>query len=73
MLLCDPDGVPRLVQNIKYRYGSMTVLVTYFDGRLKEIPVEVLTDSVGLLDKSLSTMQYLEIEAALEKVAWSKM
>ena len=48
MLRCDVEGVPKLVQNIKYNYTGMWFVFTLFTGE-KQVLVAELVQNIGLL------------------------
>ena len=67
--LCDAEGVPKLVQGMKYHYSDMTVEVEFFNGTPLRFYVDNICPSVALLEKKPSPEQMLEIEATIEKLA----
>lgn len=47
MFLTD-DGVPQIVQKVRYRYGLAAWEITYFDGSERLLPAELCTPNIGL-------------------------
>ncbi len=50
MLRCDLEGVPKLVQNIKYNYTGMWFVFTLFTGE-KQILLSELVQGIGLMTR----------------------
>ena len=68
MTLVDKDGVPRLVQRIKYRYSDMAFEVTLFDGRIAVMGAEDLSPTVGLLTFHPNHEQMQDAWIAAERI-----
>jgi len=71
----DENDVPLLIQNISYRAGNMSFIVTYFNGVMNEFLSENVCPSAGLMDFNLTRMQWLEAENNITKQtlqAWAK-
>lgn len=60
MVLCDEQGVPRLIQEFKYKYESMIFEFSLFNGYKSAIPAEALTDNIDIMDREPSRMAELE-------------
>lgn len=61
-LICDTDGVPRLVQRMRYWSVDMTVEVVFFNEKAIRFTSEALGDCVGLMQTEPTTMQWLQME-----------
>ena len=68
--VCDSEGVPALVQRIRFTL-NMSVVVEFFNGSHKELGIDWLCPSVGILQRSLTRMQELECINNIEKLALS--
>ncbi len=64
MFRCDDEGVPKIVQSIKYESDSNTFLCYLFDGRFFRISSTELTCYV--IPDSLTDKVYLEVEEHVE-------
>ena len=60
------DGVPKLIQNLRYRYSTFSFIVTLFDGRELEASPDYFCPSLELTDDP-TRMQMLETENRLNK------
>ena len=60
------DGVPKLIQNLRYRYSTFSFIVTLFDGRELEASADYFCPSLELTDDP-TRMQMLETENRLNK------
>lgn len=67
----DREGVPCLVQRMKFWYGDMTIEILFFNGKTHSFPVELFDGEpgVGLLQQFPTRMQWLEIENNVNKMA----
>lgn len=66
-LFIDGNGVPWVVQGVKYHYSDMTVDLTFFDGsHLRMCVFDVVGEGVGLFQSSLTPIQILQIEQFCE-------
>jgi len=68
-LLCDSEGIPAVVQKLRYQYSVMNFEVTFFNGGVKLIPAEYVCPSIGMMQKEPNDMQYLEAENTINKMA----
>lgn len=64
MMICDSEGVPRLVQTLEYLYEGFEVKVRYFDGQIQWMEPAA---EVDLLDRELTEVQLLACEREAEK------
>jgi hypothetical protein len=65
-MICDRDGVPKLIQRMAYLYGGMYFVVDFFNGRSKRFVAEQLCPSIGLCQEVPTPMQWLEAENTVE-------
>ena len=73
---CDKDGVPLLIQDLRYFAGGMWFEVTFFNGFMMHFTSDKVCPSIGLMCMSPSRMQYLEAENNITKYAiehWKKL
>jgi hypothetical protein len=63
----DKEGVPTLIQEIRYRYGNMAFYVTFFSGKKRIFPSDFACPSIGLMQKQPTRMQWLEAQNTIEK------
>ena len=68
-LFCDHDGVPNMVQRIRYIYGHMSFKVTFFDGTCRYFDGSAMCPSLELLQRNPTNMQMLEAENNITKLA----
>jgi len=68
-LFCDRSGVPNMVQTIRYIYGSMSFRVRFFDGTVRHFDGGVMCPSLELLQRNPTSMQMLEAESNITKLA----
>lgn len=61
-MICDKEGVPLLIQGMKYLYSSMTFEVRFFNGRKVEFGTEFFCPTLELLAREPTRMQWLEAE-----------
>ena len=74
-LLCDDDGVPLLIQSIRYCQSDMSFRVTFFNGKHGWFATDMVCPSIGLMQKSATGMQMLAAENTINKLAeenWRK-
>ena len=74
-LLCDDDGVPELIQSIRYCPSDMSFRGYFFNGEDFWFDVDRVCPSVGLMQNGASRMQILEAENNITKLAemnWEK-
>lgn len=69
MIKCDSEGVPLLIQHLRYMAGSMTFIVDFFDGMEMEFTTDDVCPDVGLMQFKITKMQYLQAENAITKLA----
>ena len=68
-LLCDAEGVPLLVQKLTYRQGWRWFEVLFFNGKRITLTVDYIgPKNLGLLE-NCSSMQLLEVENNITKLA----
>ena len=73
-LLCDEDGVPILIQRLRYIYTGMWFEATFFNGETMLFCSDQVCRSVGLMGRP-DRMQMLEAENNINKLAelnWGK-
>ena len=68
-MICDKDGVPKLVQRLAYRYDGMYFDVDFFNGKTIRFAAEQLCPSIGLCQDAPKRMQWLEAENTVELFA----
>lgn len=56
----DENGIPTMVQQLEYNRAYMHLHAKFFDGSERCFCVEQFCPSVGLLQKELTFMQYLQ-------------
>jgi hypothetical protein len=66
-LICDKEGVPLLIQKLKYLYSLMVFEVTLFNSKEIEVTAELVSPTVELLQSSPTHMQWLEAENNITK------
>jgi len=74
-LLCDDDGVPELIQRIKFFPSDMSIRVLFFNGEKGWFDTDRVCPSIGLMQNKPSRMQMLEAENNINKLArleWKK-
>jgi len=70
----DNDGIPLLVQSMRYSRGEMNFYVLFFNGITKIFMSEDVCSSIGLMQGKPTRMQFLEAQNNIEKYAlnnWS--
>ena len=75
ILLCDSDGVPLLVQSIRYNYSGMWFVVVFFNGKDRVFTVDEVCPNVGITCRRPDKMQMMQVENTVNKLAkneWSK-
>ena len=61
-MICDRDGVPELIQGMRYHYGGMYFDVQFFNGQERRFIAEQVCPSIGLEQSMPTPMQWLEVE-----------
>ena len=61
------DGVPELIQGLRYRYGDMSFKAYFFNGKSLTFPSEFACPSIGLMQQVPTRMQELEAQNRIEK------
>ena len=65
----DEDGVPCLIQHMRYCYITMEVSVLFFNGEWKSFYTDHVCPSMNLMQCQPTRMQWLEIENAVTRAA----
>lgn len=77
MTLIDKDGVPRLIQKVKYVRKTMLFEFMLFDGRVLPLPSEMVSPTVGMMQFSPSHEQmqdaYIEADRFLSKYMMTRL
>ena len=68
----DSEGVPMVVQKLKYNYTHMIFSVLLFNGRTVKVTSEQLSDYIGIMDRYLSKEQLDDCYTAAEKLFSNK-
>jgi len=68
-LLCAPDGVPELVQRIRYSYGNFYFRAVFFNGLVRYFDAASMCPSIELLQRVPTRMQMLEAESSITRLA----
>lgn len=68
-LLCDADGVPSLIQRLRYWPGGMMFEATFFNGESRFFPTDSVCRSIGLMQFNPDKMQLAEAENNITKLA----
>lgn len=74
-LLCDADGVPELIQQIRFCWSDMSFRVRFFNGASFWFATDRVCPSINLTQGGASRMQMLEAENNITKLAeanWKK-
>jgi hypothetical protein len=66
-LICDNEGVPALIQSLRYRAGDMVFVAKLFDGKRLLFTSDWACPSVGLMQSEATRMQMLEAENRIEQ------
>lgn len=61
-MICDKEGVPELIQRMRYLYESMAFEVKFFNGREVKFGAEFFCPTIGLSQPEPTRMQWLEAE-----------
>jgi len=67
-MICDEEGIPKLIQKIRYMYGGMWFEVLFFNGKTRLFSSDDVCPSLGLLSHP-DKMQMLEAQNNIEKFA----
>ena len=68
-LICDKEGVPELIQALRYCPGDMSFEVSFFNGRTFRCYSEWVCPSIELMTMVPSKIQYLEAENTITNYA----
>ena len=66
-LICDKDGVPELVQNIRFKGGAMLFEVELFNGKFAEFTPEMCGVDIDIMNPSPRHLQWLQAENFITK------
>ncbi len=66
---CDSEGVPELIQEMRYLPYMMAFEVLFFNGRSEFFDVDRVCPSIGLMQNIPDNMQMLEAENNITKLS----
>lgn len=75
MIRCDGNGVPCLIQELEFQYGSLVFKATFFNGEKRYFCGGYVCPSLGLLEREPSNLQFLEAEQKISHLSarhWDK-
>lgn len=62
---CDKEGVPLLIQKMVYIHTMMDFEVSFFNGEIVKFSTDFACPSVGIMQRDLTRMQWLQAENAI--------
>lgn len=64
----DEEGVPCLIQHLRYNYGSMMFVAVFFDGSADRYTSDKVCPSISLTQHRITHMQELEAINNIEQM-----